>query len=69
MFKLSGGVAGIAGVGTSDVTSSGSRFNLPSMSNAFDSPTTWSWIFFGLSVGWLALVYFGSGGIKGDVAS
>ena len=33
------------------------------------SPTTWSFIWFGVAVGFILFIYFGFGGLRGSVAS
>jgi hypothetical protein len=39
------------------------------MPTAFDDASTWAWIWFGGCVAVIAVMYFGFGGLKGDVAS
>jgi hypothetical protein len=64
--KVGAGGVAIADVGKVNPSTGQRQYNMPT---AFDDASTWAWIWFGGCVAVIAVMYFGFGGLKGDVAS
>jgi hypothetical protein len=66
MPQFAVGAAAIADVGKTNPATGMRQYDIKGM---FSQPSTWAFIYFGLSVAILGGLYFGFGGYKGDVAS
>ncbi len=66
MASLAVGAAAIADVGKVNPATGRTQYDIR---GAFNNPSTWAWVYFGVSVAIIGGLYFGFGGYKGDVAS